>query len=439
MSSSLEMLDSSSLQTQALPQVLVVDDSRTALLHASGMIKQFGMVVFCAVDGVEALEILKSTAIDVVLTDIDMPRMDGNQLLYAILADPELRDVPVVVLSGHNDVATVVRCIELGAADALPKPCHEVLLRARLESCLIRKRWHDEEKRAAARVATEVARSGQLVANMLPDVIAERLKAGERAIADYHAEVSILFADIVGFTPLTVERTPAELVAMLNALFSMFDVAAASLGLEKIKTVGDAYMVAAGIPTSRADHAQALAALAVEMHTLAARLAGRDDEPLRLHVGIHSGGLSAGIIGSQKFSYDVWGDTVNVASRLTDAAPVGGTLVSAATAQLLAGHYQLRDAGSALLKGRGLMQVFQVGAALAPGSELAMAPTGDLARLVPQTVDSIRATPGACSQVLGPTAESSSAPQTVSIPEPGTKLGSGVLAGASGGHQRGAA
>jgi class 3 adenylate cyclase len=160
---------------------------------------------------------------------------------------------------------------------------------------------------------------------------------------------------------MTVERTPAELVAMLNALFSMFDVAAASLGLEKIKTVGDAYMVAAGIPTPRADHAQAVAALAVEMHALAARLAGREDEPLRLHVGIHSGGLSAGIIGTQKFSYDVWGDTVNIASRLTDAAPVGGTLVSAATAQLLAGHYQLRDAGSTLLKGRGQMQVFQVG------------------------------------------------------------------------------
>lgn len=365
---------SASPDALALPQVLVVDDSRTALLHVSRIIKQLGMVVLTAADGVEALEILKSTAIDVVLTDIDMPRMDGNQLLYAILADPELRHLPVVVLSGHNDVATVARCIELGAADALPKPCHEVLLRARLESCLIRKRWHDEEKRAAARAATEVARAGQLVANMLPDVIAERLKAGERAIADYHAEVSILFADIVGFTPMTVERTPAELVAMLNALFSMFDVAAASLGLEKIKTVGDAYMVAAGIPASRADHAQALAALAVEMHTMAARLAGRDEEPLRLHVGIHSGGVSAGIIGTQKFSYDVWGDTVNIASRLTDAAPVGGTLVSAATAQLLAGHYQLRDAGSASLKGRGQMQVFQVGAALASTAELAAAP-----------------------------------------------------------------
>jgi class 3 adenylate cyclase len=349
------------LQTSALPQVLVVDDSRTALLQVTQIIKQLGMIVLTASDGIEALEVLKSTLVDVVLTDIDMPRMDGHQLLYAILADPELRHLPVVVLSGHNDVATVARCIELGAADALPKPCHEVLLRARLESCLIRKRWHDEEKRAAVRAATEVARSGQLLANMLPDVIAERLKAGERAIADYHPEVSILFADIVGFTPMTVERTPAELVAMPNALFSMFDVAAASLGLEKIKTVGDAYMVAAGIPTPRADHAQAVAALAVEMHALAARLAGREDEPLRLHVGIHSGGLSAGIIGTQKFSYDVWGDTVNIASRLTDAAPVGGTLVSAATAQLLAGHYQLRDAGSTLLKGRGQMQVFQVG------------------------------------------------------------------------------
>lgn len=338
--------------------VLVVDDSRTAMLQVCHLLQRLGFRILTASDGEAALQVLRSSTVDVVMTDIDMPRMDGFALLQALQADPALRHLPVLVLSGHDDMASVIRCIELGAADALPKPCHETLLRARLDSCLMRKKWRDEEQVQAARSATESARSGQLLANMLPDVIADRLKAGERAIADFHPDVSILFADIVGFTPMTAGRSSDEVVAMLNAMFSMFDIAAANLGLEKIKTVGDAYMVAAGLPAARSDHAEALASLALELHGLASRLAGIGNDPIQLHVGIHSGSVSAGVIGVQKFSYDVWGDTVNVASRLTASAAPGQTLISAQTAQRLGPQFLLQDTGMVNLKGRGDVRAF---------------------------------------------------------------------------------
>lgn len=340
------------------PTVLVVDDSRTAQMQICHILQRLGYQYLTALDGRAGLDVLAEVSVDVVISDIEMPRMNGFEFLAAVQADQRLRHLPVLVLSAHDDIATVVRSIELGAADALPKPCHETLLQARLESCLLRKRWRDEEQREAARSASESARSGQLLANMLPDVIAARLKAGERAIADYHPAVTILFADIVGFTPLTAERSSADLVALLNALFSMFDVVAASMGLEKIKTVGDAYMVAAGIPSPRPDHAQAVARLAMEMHPLAARLAGRGDEPIQLHVGIHSGGVSAGVIGTQKFTYDVWGDTVNVASRLTTLAPPGSTLISPTTAQLLGRDFELQSLGPQALRGHGHMETY---------------------------------------------------------------------------------
>ena len=340
------------------PMVLVVDDSRTAQLQICHTLQKLGYRFLTALDGKAGLDVLADHDVDVVISDIEMPHMNGFEFLTALRADPRLRHLPVLVLSAHDDIATVVRSIELGAADALPKPCHETLLRARLETCLLRKKWRDDEQLEAARSASESALSGQLLANMLPDVIADRLKGGERAIADYHPAVTILFADIVGFTPLTAERSSADLVALLNALFSMFDVVAASLGLEKIKTVGDAYMVAAGIPSSKEDHARAVARLALEMHPLAARLAGQGDDPIQLHIGIHSGGVSAGVIGTHKFTYDVWGDTVNVASRLTVLAPPGTTMISPSTAQLLGGEFEIKALGPQVLRGHGTMETY---------------------------------------------------------------------------------
>ena len=169
---------------------------------------------------------------------------------------------------------------------------------------------------AEAELAKEHERSEGLLHNILPRSIARRLKRERAAIADGFAQVSVLFADIVGFTELSARMPPSELVALLNKLFSELDDLAERRGLEKIKTIGDAYMVASGLPEPRADHAEALVLFALDMLEVADRWGREAGHPLALRVGVHAGPVVAGVIGKRKFIYDLWGDTVNIASRM---------------------------------------------------------------------------------------------------------------------------
>ena len=167
------------------------------------------------------------------------------------------------------------------------------------------------------------AESDALLLNVLPRSIADRLKRGERVIADHYDEVTILFADVVDFTPFAAQETPARVVAVLNEVFSRFDTLAERHGLEKIKTIGDAYMVVAGAPEPRADHASVIVDMALEMLDVAASIEPTPGSPLRLRIGIASGPAVAGVIGHRKFSYDVWGDAVNLASRMESTGVPG--------------------------------------------------------------------------------------------------------------------
>jgi guanylate cyclase len=199
--------------------------------------------------------------------------------------------------------------------------------------------------------------SDDLLRNILPDEIADRLKVDSKMIADHFDDASVLFADVVDFTPLSAGMAPAELVGLLNTLFSTFDGFVDELGLEKIKTVGDEYMVAAGVPTLRADHAQAAADLALRMrdHVAANRIAGHR---LEMRIGIHSGTVVAGIIGTGKFSYDLWGDTVNTASRMESSGIAGSIQVSAATYGRIRDRYDCTPRGTIAVKGKGDLETF---------------------------------------------------------------------------------
>jgi class 3 adenylate cyclase len=204
----------------------------------------------------------------------------------------------------------------------------------------------------------ERARAELLLENMLPGPIAERLEAKPGRIADHIGEITVLFADIVGFTPLSERLPPAELVALLDEIFSGFDDLAKRHGLEKIKTIGDAYMVVGGAPTARLDHAVAVAAMALEMNDLVAARATNDGAPLALRIGIHSGPAVAGVIGKQKYTYDLWGDTVNTASRMESHGVAGEIQVTQETRDLLEGRYLLEPRGVLPIKGKGEMPTF---------------------------------------------------------------------------------
>jgi guanylate cyclase len=211
---------------------------------------------------------------------------------------------------------------------------------------------------ALAALRTEQDKAENLLLNILPRSIAEKLKADTQTIADQFDAASILFADVVDFTPLSERLSAAEVVGMLDHLFSHFDELADRHGLEKIKTIGDCYMVASGVPAPRSDHAEALAQMALEM-----REAMRSEDAvghlgLELRIGINSGPVVAGVIGRKRFLYDLWGDAVNTASRMESSGTPGRIQVTRATYELLKDTFRFEHRGTVDVKGKGEMETW---------------------------------------------------------------------------------
>jgi adenylate cyclase len=207
-------------------------------------------------------------------------------------------------------------------------------------------------------LAQEQEKSEKLLLNILPEPIADRLKQSPQAIADGFAEATVLFADIVGFTELSSRLSPQELVQCLNEIFSCFDRLAEKHGLEKIKTIGDAYMVVGGLPNPRPDHAIAVAQMALEMRTELQEINRSMGEKFDIRIGINSGPVVAGVIGIKKFIYDLWGDTVNIASRMESHGEPGAIHISEATYGHLNGKFACQSRGVIPIKGKGQMQTY---------------------------------------------------------------------------------
>lgn len=206
----------------------------------------------------------------------------------------------------------------------------------------------------------EREKANKLLLNVLPKEIAPILKANGQTIADYYESASVLFADIVGSTPLFSDMEPAEAVDWLNEIFSMFDELVDKYQLEKIRTIGDNYMVASGVPNSRPDHAQALTHLALDMLAGLERLPARNGKRINFRLGINSGPLVAGVIGKTKFHYDLWGDAVNTASRMESHGEAGQVHITHATYELLRDEFECMPRGTLEIKGKGEMLTYFV-------------------------------------------------------------------------------
>ncbi|MEG4801958.1 adenylate/guanylate cyclase domain-containing protein [Microcoleus sp. ARI1-B5] len=215
-----------------------------------------------------------------------------------------------------------------------------------------------QRKQAEAALKLQQEQTEKLLLNILPKPIAERLQKEQKLIAEHFDEVTVLFADLVGFTEFSAHKSPTQLVEILNAIFSEFDRLSELHGLEKIKTIGDAYMVVGGLPTSRQDHSEAIALLALEMQAALRNFNVKIGESFELRIGIHSGSVVAGIIGISKFSYDLWGDTVNVASRMESNGLPGKIQVTAPTYERLKEQFIFEERGKIAVKGKGTMLTY---------------------------------------------------------------------------------
>jgi guanylate cyclase len=203
-------------------------------------------------------------------------------------------------------------------------------------------------------------RSEALLLNILPRQIAAILKNESRTIADHYEEASVLFADMVGFTPLSAQLPPVEMVELLNEAFSFFDSLLDKYGVEKIRTIGDSYMVASGVPTGRPDHAQALVHMALEMRDFIGSHTFRNGRQVSFRIGINSGSMIAGVIGKRKFVYDVWGDAVNLASRMESHGMGGMIQITRATYERIKDEFLCEPRGTVNVKGKGEMEVWLV-------------------------------------------------------------------------------
>jgi DNA-binding response OmpR family regulator len=337
--------------------LLVVDDNELNRDMLSRRLEKQGHRVTIAKDGREALDLMRAEPFDLVLLDVMMPEMNGYQVLEHMKADSLLRHLPTIMISAVDEVDSVIRCIELGAEDYLPKPFNPVLLKARIGAVLEKKRLRDQEQAHLRQIDIEKRRADDLLHVILPDSVVEELKTTKKVRPRRYDRVAVLFCDIVGFTAYCDRRAPEEVIGSLQQLVEIFEVIADRNGLEKIKTIGDAFMSSAGLLHPVDNPVLHCVRCGLEMVSVTP-----DFAPMwQVRVGIHVGPVVAGVIGRQQYLFDVWGDTVNTAARIESVGVPNAVNVSADAWQQVSSVCRGASIGRVHVKGKsGEMELFRV-------------------------------------------------------------------------------
>jgi len=360
-------------------KILIVDDSMNNLTLLERILSRKGYKVGVAASGKVAIESVELTKPDLILLDIMMPDMDGYEVCSQLKANERTRGIPIIFLSALAEVKDKVRAFNIGGVDYITKPFEAVEVVARVENQLRlrelelqlreknlmyrREIAYREQAEIETRLLLETTKFQkeqieELLLNILPQAIADRLQEGQSLIADSFSDVSVLFADLVGFTNFAAHQTAAETVKILNQIFSQFDQLSIQHGLEKIKTIGDAYMVVGGLPELKENHAEAIAKMALDMQAAVASFNVQNNQNFSLRIGINIGAVVAGVIGLTKFSYDLWGDTVNVAHRMESNGIPGEIQVTTMVYERLKDKFLFKTRGPLEIKGKGQMIVY---------------------------------------------------------------------------------
>ena len=327
--------------------VLVVDDNRLNRLKLARGLENQGYAVNTAENGREALEMLRSTSFELLLLDIMMPEVDGFQVLQEMKSDPELRDIPVIVISALEEMDSVVKCIEMGAEDHMPKPFDPTLLNARIGASLEKKRLRDE-------VVEQLNFIRDIFGKYVPESVAKQIVAGKGVLEPTQTTATILYTDIESFTSTAESVPPKQVVQMLNEYFPAVIEPITRYGGVVNQFQGDAMLVTFNIPIQDSQHADHAVNAALEIQKL---LKGRTFAgiPLRTRIGINTGEVIAGNVGAgDRINYTVHGDAVNLAARLEQLNKKHGTLVliSESTVALLNGEHSIEPLGEVEIRGK---------------------------------------------------------------------------------------
>jgi class 3 adenylate cyclase len=312
-----------------------VDDEEQNRTLLCDPLKARGYLVEEAENGLQALQKIAARPPDVILLDLMMPKMDGIAVCRKLRESAGTAHIPILMITALSERGDRLLGIHAGANDFLNKPIdiQDVILR--VGNAVYAKHLRDQ-------LVAEQEKSERLLLNILPKSIAARMQKGETNIADHHEDATVLVANMVGFTSLSAHIDPWQMVQLLNEVFSSFDALVERHGLEKIKTMGAIYMVAGGLSSPRPDHAEAVAELAISLREEVVRIFNFYDTSIRFRIGISSGPVIAGVIGRQKFAYDVWGETVNLACRMESTAEAGKIQVSESSYERLKEIYDFQ-------------------------------------------------------------------------------------------------
>jgi adenylate cyclase len=345
--------------------ILIVDDQPANIVLLEKILSSSGYTSITSTKNpLEVFQLHSDNHYDLILLDLRMPIMDGFQVMERLKTIETSGYLPVIVITAQPEEK--LHALKSGARDFISKPFSlaEVLVRVRnlLEVRLL----NLQSEKLLQQVVAEQRVSDRLLRNVFPDVIVKRLKTQpefkvdnlSKAIADTFPEVTVLFADIVGFTKFTETVTARVLIDVLNEIFTRFDNITDQRGLEKIKTIGDSYMAAAGLPTAMHDHAEQAAHAAFDMLEVIEQFNQENNYDFKLRIGLSSGSVVAGVIGARKFSYDIWGDVVNTASRMESHGQPGKIQITDATQQRLGKSFVSENAGPSDIAGKGAIHTW---------------------------------------------------------------------------------
>lgn len=337
-------------------QILVVDDNKTNRLVLSRMLKRQGHSIDFAENGKEAIRKVENGEFDMVLLDIVMPEMDGYQVLEYLKTDEELQHIPVIMISSVSEMDSVVKCIKMGAEDYLSKPFNKTLLNARVSASLEKKRLRDREQEYLRQLSQERRRADDLLHVILPAPVVKELKTNNFVKPRGYDDIAVIFCDIVGFTSYCNQHKPEDVVYHLQELVKKFEQLAMDCDVQKIKTIGDAFMAAAGLLQKVENPVFNCVRLGLDMIEVA-----KAAEPnWNVRVGIHVGSVIAGIIGERQYLFDIWGDTVNTAQRVEHNGRVGAVNLSKSAWKQVKNMCVGKSAGLIDAKGKGKIEIFCV-------------------------------------------------------------------------------